>query len=102
MRYLLYVMLGAAILGGLVCVYLGVRGLFRMAFGGYRLLKADGTITAIEQKLVVAPSRGWKGTRYSFIPTIRFTDEFGETVEFRSEIGNLGRVSSYRIGQALD
>ncbi len=100
MRYLLWFMLGSFALAGTYLILSGLRRLWTMTIRRGLLVKAVGTITAIEKKQVHMSHA--RGHRYSFIPTITFTTDAGDALEFRSEVGDLAARSSYQIGQKID
>ncbi len=64
------------------------------------LVKAVGAVTAIGKKQVHMSHA--HGNRYSFIPTIAFTTDTGDAIEFRSEVGDLAARSSYQVSQKID
>ncbi len=103
MRYVLWVMLVAFAIGGALLILYGIRGLWTMAIRRRSLIKSVGTIQDIEKKHVqVSLKRASSRPHFSFIPIIRFTKDSGEVVEFRSEVGDYGYETKYRVGQTMD
>jgi hypothetical protein len=103
MRYVLWVMLFAFASVGMLLILNGSRGLWTMVRRRGRLLRSVGTIRAIEKKAVsFTLKHSSSRRRFSFLPIITFAKDSGELVEFRSEVGDYGFETKYRIGQTID
>lgn len=102
MRYVLWVMLVAFAMGGALLILHGIRGLWTMAKRRRSLIRSMGTIQDIEKKHVqVTLKRASNRPHFSFVPIIRFMKDSGEVVEFRSEVGDYGTETKYRVGQTV-
>jgi hypothetical protein len=104
MRYVLWAMLVVFVIAGALLILNGIRGLWTMALRRGKLLKSVGTVRQIEKKYVrFTLNKGASSRpRFSFLPIIVFTKDSGELVEFRSEVGDYGHETKYRIGQTID
>ena len=116
MRFLVWLMLGGFVMFGWVCLVDGARTLVTVIRRRPYLRRAPGTVVAVHSKRETRQSGGEypkMRTYVQFYPEIQFKTESGETIAFRSEVGESGVVGrkdgvavnpvpGYHYGQSLD
>jgi len=104
MRYFVGFMMFAFLLGGGGLVVAGVRELILKLYRLTYFRRATGSIVKVvrEKPLHGSGTVGRRGrAHYRFFPVIKFKHLSGEEVTFRSEIGDGGETSRYRVGQRI-
>ena len=104
MRYLVGFMMFAFFLCGSGLIVAAVRDFLRKLFRLTYFRRATGSIVKVERMKAMINRDGPRGRRkphYRFFPVIKFRHLSGADVTFRSEIGDSGETSSYRVGQRI-
>jgi hypothetical protein len=90
MRFIAWTMLVAFALAGVFLVWQGIRALVISVCRRPHLKRVKGTVMTVERTRETRASAGRHGrmrTYVKFHPVIQFTTELGESVRFRSEMG---------------
>jgi hypothetical protein len=104
MRFVVGAMMVIFFFAGVGLFWKGLQSLFQMIRRRPRLLSAQGTVLKVERKVdIMGTTRQQRrrGGNISHYPVIHFLNDKGESVSFRSEIGDKGQTSSYYTGQVL-
>jgi len=103
MRYVVGLMMLAFLLGGGGLILAAVREfvlkLYRLSY----FRRAMGSVVRVERERQLPQPGGFRHRRaqYRFFPVIKFKHLSGAEVVFRSEIGDGGTSSKYRVGQRI-
>jgi hypothetical protein len=104
MRFIVGAMMVIFFMVGVGLFWNGLKSLFLMIQRRPRLLSAQGTVLKVERKMDVTGTTRQerrRGGNISHYPVIHFLNDKGESVSFRSEVGDKGHTSSYYTGQVL-
>jgi len=99
-RYLLAAMLVIFCLAGVSLLWSALRSLLLLLRRLPYLVRVEGEVVALHQKRMYSSGRRGR-SRIANYPVISFQNQLGETVSFRSEVGDLGQVSRYVEGQSV-
>jgi Protein of unknown function (DUF3592) len=104
MRFIVGAMMVIFFIAGVGLFWKGLQSLFQMIRRRPHLLSAQGTVLKVERKVDitgVSRQERRRGSNIAHYPVIHFLNHRGESVSFRSEVGDKGRTSSYSTGQVL-
>ncbi len=103
MRYIVGFMMFAFLLCGTGLVIAAVRDLILKIYRMSYFRRATGSVIKVEREKQIAQPGGFRRRKahYRFFPVIRFRHLSGEEITFRSEIGDGGTASKYRVGQRI-
>jgi hypothetical protein len=102
MRCLVGLMMFVFLLGGIGLIQMAVKELYIKITRRKILQRAQGYVVNVHKESDFSVSdNSVSKSIYRFFPEIRFTKADGEAVTFRSETGESGRYSKYKIGQAI-
>ena len=102
MRYLVGLMIVAFAGCGFALMALFAREFLRRVAARRRLLRTEGEVVDVVRKAAPrGPGQVRRRPYFMFFPVVTFTPEGGAPVEFRSEVGDGGQASKYRVGQRL-
>jgi hypothetical protein len=96
-------MMFAFFLCGTGMVIAAVRDLILKLYRMSYFRRAAGSMIDVRREKQLPPSDGFRHrkTQYRFFPVIRFKHLSGEDVIFKSETGDGGETSRYRVGQRI-
>ena len=100
MLYLLSAMIVIFFMAGLWLLWSALRSLLLLLRRLPHLVRVEGEVVALHQKRIYGSGRRGH-SRIANYPVISFQNQWGETVSFRSEVGDLGPVSRYAEGQSV-
>jgi hypothetical protein len=103
MRYIVGFMMLAFLLCGTGLVIAAVRDLILKLYRMSYFRRATGSVVDVRREKQLPPPEGFRRrqTQYRFFPVIRFKHLSGEDVTFKSETGDGGETSRYRVGQRI-
>jgi hypothetical protein len=103
MRYLVGFMMFAFLLIGAGLLAAAVRDLILKLTRMIYFRRATGSVVKVERERELAQPDEFRRrtTQYRFFPVIKFKHLSGREVTFRSEIGDGGETSRYRVGQRI-
>ena len=103
MRYAVGLMMFAFLLGGVGLVFAAVKEFVLKFYRMSYFRRATGSVVRIERERQLAQPDGSRHRRaqYRFFPVIKFNHLAGREVTFKSEIGDGGEASKYRVGQRI-
>lgn len=87
-------------LAGLFLIKQGLGQLLLTARRRRYLVRGEGMVKRVERQSSMGAPKGRRGER-AFRPVIIFADRDGRLVEFRSALGDVGKVSRFRTGQTV-
>ena len=104
MRFIVGGMMVIFFIVGVGLFWNGLKSLYQTSRRRPRLLSAQGTVLKVERKVDVTNTTRQerrRGQNIAHYPVIHFLNDKGESVSFRSEMGDRGNTSKYYTGQVL-
>ena len=103
MRYVVGLMMFAFLLGGGGLVFAAVREFVLKFYRMSYFRRVTGSIVKVERERQFSQPGGFRQRKaqYRFFPVIKFKHLAGREVTFKSEIGDGGETSKYRVGQRI-
>jgi len=103
MRYIVGFMMFAFLMVGVGLIIAAVKEFIVKFYRMTYFRRAMGSIVRVEREKPIPQAGGFRRRKahYRFFPVIKFRHLSGEEITFKSEIGDGGETSKYRVGQRI-